>query len=523
MNLADVLEQCLQEIEAGATVEECLARYPEYAEELRPLLQTAVLLRQAPRATPAPAFRAATRERLRRLTPPVAPGASRDGRVHFPAPIHWWQRLGETLSRRRWAPALVGTLVAVLLLVVVGGSVVSAAGNSLPGQPLYRVKRATEHLALGLASSEARRVDLRLKFAARRLQEAAQASDYASSLIIEYVRDMRLVLVSLQYLHAQGEPMDELEALAESALAEHRRMIQGGRGEWSDALYRQALAALMDVQGWLTGQAPEATVVLGATPTATPIPPTWTPTALAPTSTLPASPTPLPLSPTPLVGLQGGTPTPTTKPSPLPTATVFPSPTPVPPTSTPVPPTPTARPAPPTPTPTSVPPTPTPVPPTPTPVPPTATPVPPTATYTPQPYPPATETPGAYPEATATVTPSLTPVPPTATPTTPPNAPPVITGLRCEPCQIEVGGRALLVAEVSDPDGDELSAHWEGFPDIGDFAPAGGPFRIYYVANFGMNPGDTATITILLTVRDNRGGSAEASVQIRVVSPGDAN
>jgi len=76
-----------------------------------------------------------------------------------------------------------------------------------------------------------------------------------------------------------------------------------------------------------------------------------------------------------------------------------------------------------------------------------------------------------------------------------------------------------LVADVSDPDGDELIAQWSGFPDVGDFAPAGSPFRIYYVANFAMNPGDTAIITILLTVRDNRGGSAEASVQIRVVSP----
>ena len=76
---------------------------------------------------------------------------------------------------------------------------------------------------------------------------------------------------------------------------------------------------------------------------------------------------------------------------------------------------------------------------------------------------------------------------------------------------------------MSDPDGDKLAAQWSGFPDVGDFAPAGGPFRIYYVANFSMSPGDTATITILLTVYDSRGGSAEASVQIRVVGPSGAN
>src|SRR6185436_458849 len=38
----EILEICLKEIEAGADVDSVLFRYPEYAEELRPLLETSV-------------------------------------------------------------------------------------------------------------------------------------------------------------------------------------------------------------------------------------------------------------------------------------------------------------------------------------------------------------------------------------------------------------------------------------------------------------------------------------------------
>ena len=36
----EILEICLKEMEAGADVDSVLFRYPEYAEELRPLLET---------------------------------------------------------------------------------------------------------------------------------------------------------------------------------------------------------------------------------------------------------------------------------------------------------------------------------------------------------------------------------------------------------------------------------------------------------------------------------------------------
>jgi hypothetical protein len=41
-NLYEVLEICLQDIEQGADIETVLFRYPDLAEELRPILETSM-------------------------------------------------------------------------------------------------------------------------------------------------------------------------------------------------------------------------------------------------------------------------------------------------------------------------------------------------------------------------------------------------------------------------------------------------------------------------------------------------
>lgn len=53
--LADILAACLQRIDGGATVDECLAAYPAERGELEPLLRVATRLQALPRPTPLPA------------------------------------------------------------------------------------------------------------------------------------------------------------------------------------------------------------------------------------------------------------------------------------------------------------------------------------------------------------------------------------------------------------------------------------------------------------------------------------
>ena len=64
-SLEHVLDECLSQLDTGEFgLEEVLARYPEREAELRPLLQTAMMVRQALRATPSPEATAVGRQRL---------------------------------------------------------------------------------------------------------------------------------------------------------------------------------------------------------------------------------------------------------------------------------------------------------------------------------------------------------------------------------------------------------------------------------------------------------------------------
>lgn len=67
-----ILDWCLDDIRARrATVEQCLARYPDRAGELEPLLRTAVALRSVKEVKPSSEWRRAMRSYLLYLeTPP---------------------------------------------------------------------------------------------------------------------------------------------------------------------------------------------------------------------------------------------------------------------------------------------------------------------------------------------------------------------------------------------------------------------------------------------------------------------
>ena len=69
-------------------------------------------------------------------------------------------------------------LTAVLVLAS-GGYVVSAAGNSLPGDNLYSLKIGVENMRLKMASSTKSEIELKVEFATRRLDELSQLSAHA--------------------------------------------------------------------------------------------------------------------------------------------------------------------------------------------------------------------------------------------------------------------------------------------------------------------------------------------------------
>ncbi len=123
----EILDRCIDEVLGGtATVEDCLARWPEFREELEPLLASVVAIRSLPPVAlpaPDPARREAFMAQLRQ-TPQEPPARRLLPRIAWPS-----FGLGALSLRLATvaAPAAVVAVVAVALMLARGGSTAAAA------------------------------------------------------------------------------------------------------------------------------------------------------------------------------------------------------------------------------------------------------------------------------------------------------------------------------------------------------------------------------------------------------------
>ena len=151
----DVLDDCLERIiNRGDTIEHCLEIYPEWADELEPLLRTAVSVKEATSFKARPEFQMATKSKLMSAIAAKREEESKSSSI--------WSAF-----QRRWVVAV--TLIIVLLIA--GGGTVGASINSLPGDLLYPVKTATERVQAFFTFGNEDKTNLYAKFAERRVEE----------------------------------------------------------------------------------------------------------------------------------------------------------------------------------------------------------------------------------------------------------------------------------------------------------------------------------------------------------------
>jgi uncharacterized membrane protein YgcG len=131
-NLYEALEICLQELEQGADMETVLFRYPDLADELRPILEASAGAKSM--AAPLPSVEVVRRNRAKVLQHAAQ---MRESKVKSSQRI-WFASL------RRIAV----TLAVVAALFVSGTGLVRAASATLPGDNLYPVKRTWEDMLL---------------------------------------------------------------------------------------------------------------------------------------------------------------------------------------------------------------------------------------------------------------------------------------------------------------------------------------------------------------------------------------
>lgn len=174
----EILIQCIDDIKAGrATLSMCLERYSDMRDELEPLLNIALSIKEKPDIKPSEAFiiraRANLMEYIHASQSPkkVAIPSSKPGISYS-----WFTG---------WARAVAITVAVVLIVATVGTGTAYASQSSLPGDTLYSVKLGTEQLQRAFTYDTASEVELEIKFAGIRLDEleklAGMSADQAAS------------------------------------------------------------------------------------------------------------------------------------------------------------------------------------------------------------------------------------------------------------------------------------------------------------------------------------------------------
>ena len=145
----------------GASIDDCVALYPDLADELRPLLEAAVAYRHAQ----ADDLTLTARGRLRNRV------MAEWDRGPEPVQSRWpWLRLlaPPRIGAPRWAAV---ALSITLLTLFSGTGTVLASSNAVPGESLYRVKELRESATLWLTLSPETKVAVYTELVRERTEE----------------------------------------------------------------------------------------------------------------------------------------------------------------------------------------------------------------------------------------------------------------------------------------------------------------------------------------------------------------
>jgi hypothetical protein len=192
----NILDECLDRLGRGETLEQCLHSYPEQAAQLEPLLRMSQAVSKASAILPRSEFKARARYEFRSALQAEATK----------------KRLPLFSLKRRWAMALM--VVSILLLV--GGGVAMAASNSMPDSPLYPVKLVTEQVQLTLTPSDMGKARLCARLTDRRVAEIVRMAckgDVRQAELATERLDKRLAMLAVLVSAQEGGAPKAMMAL----------------------------------------------------------------------------------------------------------------------------------------------------------------------------------------------------------------------------------------------------------------------------------------------------------------------
>jgi len=243
----EIFAECLEQVFNGASIEQCVAKYPAQAEELRKLLETAVVARNVAAVEPTPEFRERARYQLQAALREKA--AAKTARKFS---FSWnWQP--------RWAVAL----TAVVILLAGGSGTVLASNNSMPGQPLYAVKLASEKVKLTVTTSSTAKAEVYAGLAERRVNEIVYlAANGEPERITQVTKNLDLCLTNISNLSGGVSENALFSARNADDAANAKGTAEYGNGELTVEQSLTAPAALT------TAAADTSAMTVGAPPPA---------------------------------------------------------------------------------------------------------------------------------------------------------------------------------------------------------------------------------------------------------------
>jgi len=173
---ASALDDCLERLRLGESLENCLERYPKQRDELELLLGMA------------------SRVSASYVPAQMAPQSFSRGRAQFLSEAVQIKEQ-ETPVRTRWfnwgsRPMLIRGLATIFIALALmaslftGGNIVSA--NSLPGDALYGVKRTSERVQLLLTLDAENKGELEQRFNERRVDEVRQVLEKGRQVDVDF-------------------------------------------------------------------------------------------------------------------------------------------------------------------------------------------------------------------------------------------------------------------------------------------------------------------------------------------------
>ena len=179
------LDNCLDWLRAGMNLQTCLERYPQYAGELRPLLEVGMDLSTVVAPPLSAAVRAAGRRRVletfeKKSCQPISKPALSRYAVQITKLL-----TGKEPQNMKLAWPLT-TVIVVAVLTMTSAATVVASTPSLPGDALYPVKMTVQKARVALTFDATAREELEERFAAQQRQDVQTVLETGRQARVEF-------------------------------------------------------------------------------------------------------------------------------------------------------------------------------------------------------------------------------------------------------------------------------------------------------------------------------------------------